>query len=483
MLACCVAGCGNLYSPRGSIPFYRIPTGFRPHNRRRRRLWVEAIKKANGSSGEELQDGRVCGAHFISGHATMDADSRDFVPSVFTSTKETQKPKKRVKRFYGSRKRWSQRGKAETCDETPVADLPADLPSPVLMEVDALQEMEKPSDPSELKEREILCEEALTETVQSETSSIQNVTPPSAKAPTSIQKMNPFVLLKPLITPAGGFRCDVCTETLVDVPALVKHKRVHEEPAPLVSGETDVAEPHTVPADQPSFPCNMCDRSFTTTQKLKRHKLLHLKDGRKCPKCGVLFCRLHNHILFQPQPEGTTVFEEDSFTDEEQKPDNDDESQEKNVSDKLEPTRIVETVNEAQTTQTPPEITAVKLPPLPPMPPLPPIPELLPRAPPLTSYTRASSLAYVNFSKDPGVSDDDLPQLPPSLQIFSPQYLTSALLEVRRNYDYILNKTERIKINSIVKVEPEEPALTSPCGETIKQAKREKIAYDLEVIL
>uniref|UniRef100_A0A8C2XD16 C2H2-type domain-containing protein n=1 Tax=Cyclopterus lumpus TaxID=8103 RepID=A0A8C2XD16_CYCLU len=46
-----------------------------------------------------------------------------------------------------------------------------------------------------------------------------------------------------------------------------------------------------VPA-KPSFPCNMCDQSFTTSGNLKRHKLLHVKDGRKCPECGVLFCQL-----------------------------------------------------------------------------------------------------------------------------------------------------------------------------------------------
>lgn len=76
-------------------------------------------------------------------------------------------------------------------------------------------------------------------------------------------------------------------------------------------------------------------------------------------------------------------------------------------------------------------------------------------------------------------------ELPPSLRVFSPQYLTSALLEVERNYEYILDKARDVKNNlDIVKEEPRELPLVSPDEQSaVGPNKKERIAYDLEVVL
>lgn len=66
MSACCVSSCKNRYSSTSNIKFYRIPSGSRPFQANRRRLWEKIIKRANGSN-ELNGNARICGAHFISG--------------------------------------------------------------------------------------------------------------------------------------------------------------------------------------------------------------------------------------------------------------------------------------------------------------------------------------------------------------------------------------------------------------------------------
>lgn len=67
MSACCVSGCKNRYSSASKLKFYRIPTGHRPFQANRRRLWLEAIRRATGSTEELKGNARICGAHFVSG--------------------------------------------------------------------------------------------------------------------------------------------------------------------------------------------------------------------------------------------------------------------------------------------------------------------------------------------------------------------------------------------------------------------------------
>lgn len=67
MSACCVPGCKNRHSSASKLKFYRIPTGHRPFQANRRRLWLEAIRRATGSTEELKGNARICGAHFVSG--------------------------------------------------------------------------------------------------------------------------------------------------------------------------------------------------------------------------------------------------------------------------------------------------------------------------------------------------------------------------------------------------------------------------------
>lgn len=67
MPVCCVNGCNNRYNPGSTVKFYRIPCGSRQFQIKRRRLWIEAIERANGSRSKIGADVRICGAHFITG--------------------------------------------------------------------------------------------------------------------------------------------------------------------------------------------------------------------------------------------------------------------------------------------------------------------------------------------------------------------------------------------------------------------------------
>ncbi|XP_078111704.1 uncharacterized protein LOC144521185 [Sander vitreus] len=439
MSSCCVPGCKNRHSSTSQLKFYRIPSGSRPFQANRRRLWLQAIQQANGSTEELKGNARICGAHFKSQEASMDHDSPDFVPSVFTYAKQT--PKKKVKsfvqRFYGRRKRRRRTDKtAETEEKTtpPRVDSPVDLQSSVLMgEIHT---------PSVSKEGETLTKEAETEsettTIKSQTTPSPNKTSPSFKAQLAIlnlDKRSPIVCLKHVFVPAGGYQCEQCNQYFTNVSQLMKHKRQHEEESSFIC---DICEKHfTSQADftehqcvrEPSFPCNVCDRSFTTSHNLKRHKLLHVKDGRKCAKCGVLFCQRHNHILFLPLAESITEYEEDPTT-----------IEPRHFNSNLMPeSHVLEEPKPSQTA----DLISI---------PLFLKPSSVSRLPP--PVPRLSR----NLHNYPATFVQPLPpqhsELPPALKLFSPQYLTSALLEVKRNYEYILSKpSDCKKKKNIVKEE------------------------------
>ncbi|KAF1390165.1 hypothetical protein PFLUV_G00055270 [Perca fluviatilis] len=436
MSSCCVPGCKNRHSSTSKLKFYRIPSGSRPFQANRRRLWLQAIQQANGSTEVLKGNARICGAHFKSQEASMDHDSPDFVPSLFTYAKQT--PKKKVKsfvqRFYGRRKRRRRTDKtAETEEKTtpPRVDSPVDLQSSVLM-----GEIQTPSVP---KEGETLTKEAETE---SETTTIKSKTPspnktsPSFKVPPGIlhlDKRSPIVCLKHVFVPAGGYQCEQCNQYFTNVPQLMKHKREHEEESSFIC---DICEKHfTSQADftahqcvrEPSFPCNVCDRSFTTSHNLKRHKLLHVKDGRKCAKCGVLFCQRHNHILFLPLAESVTEYEEDSTN-----------IKRRHFDSKLMPESQLEKPEPSQTA----DLISI---------PLFLKPSSVSRLPPPVPRLSRNLHNYPATSVQP--LPPQHPELPPALKLFSPQYLTSALLEVKRNYEYILSKPSDCKKKNIVKEE------------------------------
>ena len=366
-----------------------------------------------------------------------------------------------------------------------------------------------------MQEKETKTKDDKTEnkTVRSEITSSPSKESPSLRLPAGLpdlNKMTPTLRLKSVFKPTVGFQCELCDQSFTTPSQLVKHNQLHEEPRSFIcelcgkpfTKRTDFTE-HQCSHDY-SFACNMCDRSFNTSQNLKRHKLLHVKDGRKCRKCGVLFCQRHNHILYVPQTES----ERDSYVVEASCKDLDGDRMAGNTQwVKPEPDQTADLDDGAQSTMTITHLptTTVQTPSSAPQTPKPlpktynalppashtrilteiPVPVFkkpfsVPRpAPPVPRLSRTSYPA--NFVQ-PHLPQ--LPELPSSLRMFSPQFLTSAFLEVKRNYDYILSKPRAAKIENIVKEEPCELPLIPPSQETVvKHIKGERAAYDLEIML
>ncbi|KAF3859813.1 hypothetical protein F7725_000068, partial [Dissostichus mawsoni] len=117
MSGCCVYGCTNRYST-GGLKFYRIPRGPRPFQSNRRRLWLQAIKRVDWNE-DIIKNARVCSAHFISGEASLDSSSPDFVPSVFMYTKQSQNPNAKMDRYHRKRRRADTAANQRVTSETP----------------------------------------------------------------------------------------------------------------------------------------------------------------------------------------------------------------------------------------------------------------------------------------------------------------------------------------------------------------------------
>lgn len=319
-----------------------------------------------------------------------------------------------------------------------------------------------------------------SQTIESETTSSPIKDSTSFKVPANLPdlgKMIPTVLLKSVFAPAGGYRCEQCSQIFLTASQLVKHRQVHEGERPCVSevsgelstSQADLTEFEDV--QEPSFNCNICDRSFTTSQNLKRHKLLHVKDGRKCHKCGALFCQLHNHVLYLPQVKS----EEESPVVE-------------TVLVKTEQNQFSDFKVDAQSTMTVTQMQTAKPPKLEVRNPLPPASHtrIITKIPVPTLKIASKQLAAHRNAKKvhpPCFIQPHLPQnleLPPRLKVFSPKHLTSALLRVERDYDYILEKARKFSNDLVIgKKEPHELPLVSPD----EQDKKELIAYDLEVMI
>ncbi|KAL3059577.1 hypothetical protein OYC64_014229 [Pagothenia borchgrevinki] len=468
MSACCVTGCKNRDSSSSKLKFYRIPTGTRPFQANRRKLWLQRIREVNG---EEIRaNAKVCGAHFISKEASLEHDSPDFVPSVFPSTK--QSPKRKVKRDYGSRKRWPRAAKMKTEEETtsPRADSPEELQTS-----DLFEEIQKSPTPS-LQE----AGESLTEETETETTLSPNKTASPFKAPTGVLQpnMSPVVFLKHVFLPAGGFKCEQCNQNFTNVSQLMKHKKLHEEHVEEQEEHVEEQEEHEEEIEENasfvcescgkifsgralfsghecelSFPCNMCDRAFATSQNLKRHKLQHVRDDRKCRECGTMFCKRHKQTVVVSVAESAPVWEEEPSV--------------------AEPKNVYLMSERVQEGAIPSASHTVSLPKIHPM--LIPVPLSL--EPPLIGRLKPRMCDVLQLSIKP--LPPPPPPLRPSLQLFSPRFLTSALLQVDRNYDYMLSKPMPVKKN-IVKEEPQELPLVLPAEISVENIKKEQTAYDME---
>lgn len=275
-----------------------------------------------------------------------------------------------------------------------------------------------------------------------------------------------------MFAPLAGYLCELCDQTFSQASELVKHKQRHENPTSCRANESVFLKreglPQRVPA--PSFPCNMCDRSFTTHQSLKRHKLLHVKDGRRCPKCGRIFCRLHNHILFMPPPKSEQSSAAEASSRQDARQSDGSSSGEsfagqpgvkQNSSEDAPPLEESGPESESSAAVAEPGPLSETQNPLPPASHFRMWQEV-----PLPKLRRVSNPQAARCFRDDYPADytqlhlPRQPRLQPPLRVFSPQRLTSALLEVRRNYEYILGKALNVE-----------------------ESQSRYTAYDLEVVL
>ncbi|KAL6119328.1 uncharacterized protein ACO6RY_03920 [Pungitius sinensis] len=451
MSACCVSGCKS--TSTGGRQFFKVPFGSMPFTANRRRLWLKALKPVNGSTKELGRNAFVCSAHFKSQRAALNPDSPDFVPSVFTCAKRNRKKKRQS--IYRPIRRQRHKADVEVEEKTtpPRVDSPMVLRSSVMV-----TQIQTSSTPSSPQEGETLTKEHETETTPVKSSQTTS-SPHKASASFNtaggipqLDKRSPFVLLKNIYRSPGGYLCEHCDQSFANVSQLMGHRKLQstfvcEKCGLFFQRQADFTEHRCVP--EPSFPCNMCDRSFSAIPNLKRHRLMHVKDGRKCPTCGALFCQRHSHVLFPPLPPSVTEYEEDSAA--------------------TGPQNVYGTLKD----KTPKISSEIFVPPLcqPPFQSGPP--------PPVTKVTRRPTAA----SRPASFARPLLPQhpeLPPSLKLFSPKYLTSAFLQVKRNYEYILSKPKGVK-ETVVKEEP--CLLIPPREQSVANIKKERTAYNLEVVL
>ncbi|CAL9683175.1 unnamed protein product [Knipowitschia caucasica] len=105
MSSCCVFGCQNRKNSVSvsKLKFYRIPADTRSQ-KKRRHLWLNAVRRKDWTE-TIIRNARVCSAHFITGEASMDAESPDFVPSVFTYKQQASVPVQKIERLARKRRR------------------------------------------------------------------------------------------------------------------------------------------------------------------------------------------------------------------------------------------------------------------------------------------------------------------------------------------------------------------------------------------
>ncbi|XP_077369486.1 uncharacterized protein LOC144013950 isoform X2 [Festucalex cinctus] len=500
MYTCCVLGCSNSRSSDSKLKFYRLPTEYRPFQAKRRRLWLKVIQQVNGNAEELKENARICGAHFISGQASMEEDNPDFVPSVFTNVKSSSKSQSR--RVGRKRKKchWRHRKNKELSDdseEVPIKDEEPEVQQPSVETTE--------SQPSQ--DAQTTTEKASTEETKSDTEMTEIPRASFGETPSPVlkpAKTSPVVLLKHIVAPTGIYLCELCNQNFSTVAQLVKHKIEHEGQRSPIGGDVQEKIPAGALAerDEPSFPCNICDRTFNDRRHLKRHKLLHMRDVRKCQTCGVLFCQQHRRTLLVAQPVVTSECDDVCSVSE-----CDDVC---SVSERddvcpiiesgyvLEPGEVVEPQEDfhtswafvpllgnptfqngepqASASGTTPQLFDEMPPPLHPLS-VPICPEAKPSDISASEAQKAEKCEALKKARP-----YQPPKLPPALRMFSPQFLTSAFFEVQRNYEYILGKRADVPIEIDVKNEPAETHLPPDVADEEPEVN-EPTAFDLEIVL
>ena len=68
--SCCIPNCSNRRCGKNkNLPFYSIPKGKSPFERRRRELWIKVVDRVDWKDldYDKISKSKICGAHFVSG--------------------------------------------------------------------------------------------------------------------------------------------------------------------------------------------------------------------------------------------------------------------------------------------------------------------------------------------------------------------------------------------------------------------------------
>nr|XP_047142465.1 uncharacterized protein LOC124816802 [Hydra vulgaris] len=103
---CCAYGCTNRRTlANAHLSFYRIPTNKSESSANRRDKWVAAIKREKWNV-KQINNARLCSAHFTTGKKSDDLCHIDYVPTVFSFKKTHGKQiKASLERYERSKKR------------------------------------------------------------------------------------------------------------------------------------------------------------------------------------------------------------------------------------------------------------------------------------------------------------------------------------------------------------------------------------------
>ena len=80
--SCCAIGCVSRYSKKKHIKLFRFPT-----EKKRREAWIRAIRREKWIPNKYS---RICQFHFIFKRPSRDPSNPDFVPTIFSFSKENE---------------------------------------------------------------------------------------------------------------------------------------------------------------------------------------------------------------------------------------------------------------------------------------------------------------------------------------------------------------------------------------------------------
>ena len=78
-----------------NMSFFSFPMGRRAKGKRRRSLWVGAIRR---QGFVPTQNTKVCSRHFVSGIAISDPSSVDYIPTVNMKSSVTREEQRQVRK-------------------------------------------------------------------------------------------------------------------------------------------------------------------------------------------------------------------------------------------------------------------------------------------------------------------------------------------------------------------------------------------------